>query len=159
MSLTSALEDLQGTTLEAVSGALGKLGYLSALRSPTGGYSHWGLARVHGDAAAEKALKAAHRSLLSQILATPVRKLREDVEKSSRPMGVSPAKFLAELQEESSRRMGLSPAKFLEELQNRAPQLVPPEPGAGSARHLSSVLHALSSLTTKTRRGAIRPIS
>jgi len=139
MSLTSALEDLQGTTLEAVSGALGKLGHLSALRSPTGGYSHWGLARVHGDAAAEKALKAAHRSLLSQILATPVRKLREDVEKSSRPMGVSPAKFLAELQ-------------------NRAPQLVPPEPGAGSARHLSSVLHALSNLT-KTRRGAIRPIS
>ncbi len=140
MSLTSALEDLQGTTLEAVSGALGKLGYLSALRSPTGGYSHWGLARVHGDAAAEKALREAHRSLLSQILATPVRKLREDVEKSSRPMGVSPAKFLAELQ-------------------NRAPQLVPPGPGAGSARHLSSVLHALSSLTTKTRRGAIRPIS
>jgi hypothetical protein len=139
MSLTSALEDLQGTTLEAVSGALGKLGYLSALRSPTGGYSHWGLARVHGDAAAEKALKEAHRSLLSQILATPVRKLREDME-------------------QSSKRMGLSPAKFLEELQNRAPQLVPPEPGAGSARHLSSVLHALSSLT-KTRRGAIRPIS
>ena len=105
MSLTSALEDLQGTTLEAVSGALGKLGYLSALRSSTGGYSHWGLARVHGDAAAEKALKAAHRSLLSQILATPVRKLREDVE-------------------ESSRRMGLSPAKFLEELQNRAPRFL-----------------------------------
>jgi len=57
-------------------------------------------------------------------LSTPLRLLLEDVERSSELAGVA-----AE--------------KYLESLAERDDGLLPKNPGAGSARHLSSVLHAL----------------
>ena len=138
MALNSALEDLQETTLEAVSGLLRKLEYLSGLRSGTGVYSHWGLIRLHGDLAANRALEQAHRALLSQVLSTPLRELVAEVEQVSELCGMLPAKYLQRLLEE-----GLC--------------LLPPEPGAGSERHLSSVLHALSGLAKIPKPDAIRP--
>lgn len=138
MTLLSALEDLQETTLRAITGCLRRLEYLSGLRSKEGGYAHWGLGRIYGDSAAKRALAQAHRSVLSQVLAMPIRKLVEDVQ-------------------QSSEKAGVPPDAYLERLSTSSPQLLPPEPGAGSARHLSSVLHALSSLLKSRKRDANPP--
>ncbi len=138
MTLHSALEDLQDTTLKAFAGCLNKLEYLSGLRDKSGHYEHWGFNRVYGDAAARKALARAHRALLSNVLAMPIRKLAEDAKQSS----------------ESA---GLPPAAYVERLAAASPNLLPQGPGAGSARHLSSVLHALSSLLKNPGRDANPP--
>jgi hypothetical protein len=132
MTLKSALEDLTGTTLRAISGILGKLQYVSDLRAPGGSYQHWGLARVHGEIAAQRALTQAHQSLVSQLLQTPLRKLLDDVQASSSAQGVLPS-------------------AYLENLYDRTAGLLPPNPAAASARHLNSVLHALSSLEASRR--------
>ena len=137
MTLKSAFEDLTGTTLKAISGILGRLDYVSELRASGASYQHWGLARVHGEMAAHQALAAAHRSLVSQVLRTPLRNLLDDAETCSSAKGVTPS-------------------AYLENLRNRASGLLPPNPAGASARHLNSVLHALSSLAA-TRRHSIPP--
>jgi hypothetical protein len=136
MTLYSALEDLHETTLRAFCGCLNKLEYLGGLRAKEGGYEHWGLARVYGDLAAKKALARAHRSLLSKVLAMPIRKLVEDAKQSSEGTGLPPATYVERLASTS---------------------LLPQVPGAGSARHLSSVLHALSSLLKNPKPDASPP--
>src|SRR5271168_2875491 len=132
MTLISALEDLQETTLRAISGCLRKLEYVAGLRGGAGTYTHWGLVRLYGEGGAEKALAQAHRALLSEVLSTPLRNLEKDAEQSSELAGIPPKAYLQQLSGESSR-------------------LLPPSPGAGSARHLSSMLHALSSLLPHQR--------
>ena len=126
--LRSVKEDLQASTLRAVSGLLGKLRYFATLRQQDGSYQHWGLSRVHGEAAAQKALGEAHRNLVSIILRTPLRKLVEDLDQSSAPNHQSSV-------------------ELLEGLRRRESALLPKDPSAGYRRHLSSVLHALSALT------------
>jgi hypothetical protein len=138
MTLISALEDLQGTTLRAVSGCLRKLEYVAGLRSKAGTYTHWGLVRVHGEGIAERALAQAHRALLSDVLSTPLRNLEQDVEQSSALAGVSAKLYLEKLSDVNSK-------------------LMPSNPGAGSARHFSSVLQALSSLLTHRTSRATPP--
>jgi hypothetical protein len=138
MSLISALEDLQKNTLHSITGYLRRLEYVSGLRGKEGSYEHWGLERVHGDPAAKKALAGAHRSVVSGILSTPIRKLIEDAEQSSKLAGVAPTAYIEGLSQNGSR-------------------LLPPAPGAGSARHLNSVLHALSSLLRSRTRDANPP--
>jgi|SRR5579863_1744512 len=138
MTLHSALDDLQKTTVKAVAGCLNKLEYLAGLRSREGSYEHWGLSRVYGDPVAKKALARTHRSLLSKVLATPIRTLMEEVE-------------------QSSKTAGLPPTTYLERLNTTSQVLLPPGPGAGSARHLNSVLHALSSLLKNPKPDANRP--
>jgi hypothetical protein len=127
MTLFSALEDLQQTTLKAVTGCLRRLEYVAGLRDHEGNYHHWGFTRVYGDARARKALADAHRSMLSRILSTPIRLLENDVE-------------------ESSQEAGMAPENYLERLSAGHSQLLPPAPGTGSSRHLNSVIHALVSL-------------
>jgi|SRR5579863_2335716 hypothetical protein len=138
MTLHSALEDLQETTLRAFAGCLNKLEYLSGLRGKEGSYEHWGLTRVYGELAAKKALARAHRSQLSKVLAMPIRTLVEDVKQSSEATGVLPV-------------------DYVERLASASPSLLPEGPGAGSARHLSSVLHALSSLLKNPKADANPP--
>src|SRR5713101_7376171 len=134
MTLKSAFEDLIGTTLAAVSGIIAKLEYVSSLRSFFGSlYSHWGLARVHGEGAAQGALAEAHRLLFLKVLRTSLRSLREDVAVSS---GAA----------------HMDPGQYVEELRGHLPTLLPPDMGGGSERHFSSVLLALSSLTKTGRR-------
>jgi hypothetical protein len=128
MSLKSAAEDVQARTLRAVSGLLGKLEYLAGLRQGDGSYTHWGLSRVHGDEATQRALGEAHRGVVSSILRTPLRKLLQDLNDSGRETTREPADLLKKLSDASS-------------------QVVPPQPGAGASRHLSSVLRALANLT------------
>jgi hypothetical protein len=138
MTLYSALEDLQETTLRAFVGCLNRLEYLSGLRDKGGSYEHWGLTRVYGDMAAKRALARSHRALLSKVLAMPMRNLVEDARQSSEIAGVPPA-------------------AYIERLASETPNLLPHGPGAGSARHLSSVLHALSSLLKNPKGDASPP--
>lgn len=127
MALLSALQDIQRTTLKAITGSLRRLEYLAQLRDGRGGYSHWGLTRVHGEERAETALAECHRSELSKVLRTPIRTLEVDAEESSREAGMPDGQYLAQLNSKSQ-------------------QLLPSDPGAGSSRHFSSVLQALLSL-------------
>lgn len=138
MTLLSAWEDLQQTTLKAIASSLRKLEYLAQLRDGKGGYSHWGLSRIHGEERAKTALQESHRSELSKVLATPIRQLEQDAQESSREAGIPEGEYLAQLS-------------------SGCPRLLPPEPGAGSSRHFSSVLHALSSLLRARKPGANRP--
>jgi len=140
MTLKSAFEDLSQTTLGAISGCLRKLEYLAGLRKLRGEYWHWGFSKLHGDHAAKKAFYEAHHAAVSEVLRTPLRTLLNDVESSSHGSGVDPE-------------------QFLESLKGKKAELLPSDPGAGSARHLSSVLHALLGLERHRRPNAIRPAS
>jgi hypothetical protein len=132
MTLKSVKEDLQASTLRAVFGLLGKLEYFTTLRQEDGSYSHWGLSRVYGEEAAQRALAQAHQDSLSSILRTPLRNLLEDVQ-------------------QSSAQSGTDQTHFLQALEDRKVKALPKDPSAGSQRHLSSVLRALSALV-KARR-------
>ena len=132
MTFKSVQEDLQTRTLRAVSGLLGKLDYFVSLRQQDGSYSHWGLSRVYGEDAAQRALADAHRNLVSSILRTPLRKLLKDLEESCAPKN-------------------LGQTQFLEDLENREGVSLPADPYAGSRRHLNSVLRALSALVKSPR--------
>jgi hypothetical protein len=105
-----------------------------------GAYSHWGLARVHGNPAADKAMAQAHRRQLSQVLSTPLRDLLQDVERSTQGTG-------------------LAPKVYVERLRKQGVELLPEAPQAGVGRHLNSVLHALSILAQNRTPGAIRRAS
>ena len=145
MKIRSALDDLHNTTVEALDGCLRRLEYFGQLRSSQsnskdGEYEHWGLARVYGELPAIRALSQTHRSLVSQILATPIRSLLDDIDTSSALAGVGAA-------------------EYMEHLQSSKLNLLPPSPGAGSARHLNSVLQALSALAKSRKRNATPPAS
>ena len=140
MTLKSALEDLSHTTLEALSGCLRKLEYLAGLRESQGKYSHWGFTKVYGETPANKALRTAHRSAVSEVLSTPLGRLLEDAE-------VSCAK------------VEVGPEEYLERLAGKQDDLLPNDPGPGSARHLNSVLRALLGLERSRERNATRRAS
>ena len=140
MTLASAAQDIQQTTLAAVRGLLRKLEYLACLQDKPGSYSHWGISRIHGDPAAQQGLAEAHRSVLSHVLQTPISRLLEDVEKSSSSVD-------------------LPSEVYAQSLVHRTPSMLPPDPGAGSEPHLKSVFHALLSLLRAQNRYASLPTS
>lgn len=127
MTLRSAFEDVIGTTLAAISGIIAKLDYVAGLRSASRKtYAHWGLGRVYGENAADRALAEAHRLLFLKLLRTSLRTLREDVEVSCGGE--------------------MLPDQYIANLRNNVPALLPEDLGGGSERHLNSVLLALSAL-------------
>jgi hypothetical protein len=133
--LKSALEDLLGTTLAGVAGISGKVEYVASLRDTgSGAYSHWGLARAYGEAAAQQALAEAHRQMFLRLLRTPLRALCDDVIVSSGALQ-------------------MTAGEYVERLRNRGQAMLPPDLGGGSARHFSSVLHALSLLVSTPPAG------
>lgn len=132
MTLKSAMQDLQERTLRAVSGLLGQLDYLAGLRSQDGLYSHWGLERVHGEEATRRALRDAHKGVVTNILRTPLRNLVRDAEESASVRGTETSQLLQALREHPE-------------------QVVPANAEVGTERHLSSVLHALLRLVRNRR--------
>ena len=134
MTLKSALQDLRETTLAAVSGLLAKLAYLGSLRRREGGYLHWGMSLVHGEEASDRALRAVHTQVLSTVLRTPIPDLVEDLRESS----------------QDSKKPAVA---YIEGIQEQFSELLPSPEDAASARHLNSVLVALSSLE-KNQKGA-----
>jgi hypothetical protein len=135
VTLKSALQDLRETTLEAISGLLAKLKYLASLRRGDGGYSHWGLSLVHGEESCDRAVKAAHGEVFSTVLRTPIAQLEDDLH-------------------ESSRDSQKSEQAYVEGMRENVSELLPAPDDVASARHLNSVLVALSSLK-KNREPAI----
>jgi hypothetical protein len=133
MTLKSALQDLRETTLAAVSGLLAKLAYLGSLRRREGGYLHWGMSRVHGEESSERALKVAHSEVLSKVLRTPIEELVEDLRESNRDNQQSAGAYVEGMREQLS-------------------ELLPSPEDAASARHLNSVLVALSNLEKNRKR-------
>lgn len=134
MTLKSALQDLRETTLAAVAGLLAKLAYLGSLRRREGGYKHWGLSLIYGDESSDRALKVAHTEVLSKVLRTPIAELEEDLLESSQAGPETAGTYIAGMQEQFN-------------------QLLPSPEDAVSARHLNSVLVALSTLE-KSRKPA-----
>jgi hypothetical protein len=133
MTLKSALQDLRETTLAAVSGLLAKLAYLASLRNREGGYLHWGLTLLHGEESSERALKAAHTEVLSTVLRTPISELVDDLQ-------------------ESSQNSAEAAGAYVEGMRQQFDQLLPSPQDQASARHLISVLVALSSLEKSQKR-------
>jgi len=129
MTLKSALEDVLETTLNAVSGIIGKLEYIAGLRDGNKKYTHWGLQRVHGEEATQQALAEAHRLLFLNILRTPLRMLKDDLKQSS-----------------EARQAATQ--EYVETLRSHRKNILPQDLAGGSARHFSSVLRALSSLAS-----------
>lgn len=140
MTLKSAFEDLSHTTLEALYGALRRLEYLAGLRVPKGDYTHWGFSKVYGEQPARKALTSAHRSAVSEVLSTPIKDLLQETQSACCKDGISTEGFLNGLAEKKD-------------------ALLPPNPGAGSERHLNSVLRALLGIERNRERNAIRRAS
>ena len=123
MRLKSALEDFEANTLGAVPGLLGRLSYVGRLHDGNGTYEHWGLAKVYGEDAAQCAIRASHRALLSNVLKKPLAVLLKDVPASCSNWHVTEKEFLASLAH------------------------CPPKPLSPAAlAHLRSVLSALSAL-------------
>jgi hypothetical protein len=139
MTLKSALQDLRETTLAAISGLLAKLAYLASLRRSEGGYQHWGMSLLHGEESSDRALRAAHTEVLSTVLRTPISGLVEDLR-------------------ESSQDSKETPGVYVETMRGQLPELLPSPDDTASARHLNSVLVALSSLE-KNRKRATPSIS
>jgi len=140
MRLKSALEDFEANTLGAVPGLLGRLSYVGGLRdgkgTGTGRYEHWGLARVYGDDAAQTAIRASHRVLLSEVLKKPLAVLLKDVPASCANEHLTESEFLATLAQSS------------------------PKPLSPAARaHLGSVLSALSALLESQNNANLRGAS
>lgn len=74
MRLISPTTDFD-RTLAALPDTLARLLYLSSRCDKAGRYSHWGLARSHGEDVADKVMRDAHESTFLQCLATPLRDL------------------------------------------------------------------------------------
>jgi hypothetical protein len=82
---------------------------------------------VHGEESSDRALKAAHTEVLSDVLRTPIAELENDLQESSRD---------SQKTEEA----------YVEGMREQLSELLPSPEDAASARHLNSVLVALSSL-------------
>jgi hypothetical protein len=139
MTLYSALEDLASRTLAALPSRLSRLLYLSGLRDARGRYSHWGLNLVHGEEETQRAAAQAHEQVVGEVLRTPLQELEPDAA-------------------QASRQAGTPEGVFLQEMQSRSDELMVPEMGPESHKHLSSVLLALSRLA-HSKRAAIRRAS
>ncbi len=138
MARQSAQQDLRDTSLKSIRGGFNKLQYLADLRdSNDAPYSHWGLARVHGEQAASQALADEHRRLLAAMLASPIEKLLKDVQRCSEVSGTTPEVFMRKL---CARKIS---------------SLLPPESNLATEQHFSSVLNALSALV-KSQADATR---
>lgn len=138
MPRKTVLDDFMGLTLPAVPGVWGKLRYIASLRQESGRYEHWGLVRLYGDVAVQRALSEAHRTVFLQVLRTPLKELLQDAQLSAAEAEIEIKRFLAELHRDSA-------------------MLSPRDQGGGSEAHFSSVVQALSALTARPRKRATRP--
>ena len=138
MRLKSAREDFETNTLGAIPGLLGRLSYVGRLQDGEGKYEHWGLTRVYGEDAAQNAISASHRILVSEVLKKPLPVLLKDALASCSNEHLTEGELLATLAQSPLKR--LSPA---------------------ARAHLGSVLNSLSALVESRKdanlQGASQP--
>jgi hypothetical protein len=127
MTILSPSDDFWCRSLANFPGPVSRLDYISGLRLPGGTYSHWGLSRIHGDAAANQAIAGAHSKIFSELLSTPVRRLVEELRKLAA-------------------QKGTDTHTVLRELMSRGEMLIPQRLSGGSKRHFNSIWQALSAL-------------
>jgi hypothetical protein len=125
MTFQSPFDDFVLNSLAALRGLLARLEYVAGLRRGDGAYTHWGLARVHGETAAHQAASEAHHLLFSKVLSMPLAHLLEDAAHSQWDGGLD---------------------EYLEYLSQRLPELIPQGAGEGQVLHFNSALHAISAL-------------
>jgi hypothetical protein len=131
MTFQSPFDDFVLNSLAAVRGLLARLQYVAGLRRGDGAYSHWGLARMHGEDAAHQAASEAHHLLFSKVLSTPLAHMLEDSAQSQGDGGLG---------------------EYLQYLSQRLPELTPQGAGEGPVLHFNSVLHAISALARARSR-------
>jgi hypothetical protein len=127
MPFLSAADDFLNT-LKAIPCFWTRLRYLGGLRRRNGNPSHWGLERVHGQNAAEQAIRDAQQAVFAQVLRRPLKELLEDGRLSAA-------------------EGGLACVQFFESLSEQKKTLLPETLGGGPARHFNSVLMAMSALS------------
>ena len=137
MTFQSPFDDFVLNSLAGISGLFGKLDYVAGLRQGDGAYTHWGLARVHGQMAAHEAASEAHRLLFSRVLTMPLGLLLDDAAQSQSDLELE---------------------QYLEYLSERRPVLAPQGAGAAPVLHFNSVLRAISALA-RARTRASPPVS
>jgi hypothetical protein len=130
MTFKSAYDDLRQRTMEKIPGTWEKLQYVAGLRSPKGGYKHWGFERQHGSAAAQKVFTEVHKTLVKTVLRTQLSELSEDLKRSSEAHAVSPVSYASQLY------IGLT-------------RLLPSDCPKEAELHLVSVLETLSVLAAR----------
>jgi hypothetical protein len=80
MRFYSPEEDIVVNTLAAIPSCIERLNFLLDIREADGEFAHWGLERVHGKTRARAAINQAYRSVLRDVLKTPVKNLCQEVE-------------------------------------------------------------------------------
>jgi hypothetical protein len=91
----SADTDLWRHTLSQIPVLVGRLVYLSTLRSPvTGRYEHHGLALLYGDSEADKAIRLSHRKAFQEWLAMGLAEKVEDLDTYLRTSGEDSSQIL-----------------------------------------------------------------
>jgi hypothetical protein len=138
MRLKSAFEDFESSTLCAIAGVLGRFSYVGRLHVGKGNYRHWGLAKIHGEDQAQRAIRSSHRLLLTAILRKPLASLLADLSESCAKGELTRTELLASL---------------------NCPSPAPSSPATGA--HLKSALNALVALVESQKsaspQGASQP--
>ncbi len=127
MTLLSAEQDFGVRTLAAFRDPLSRLAYFAELRAADGRYTHWGVARAHGEEAAQRAMASTHSRAFLELLRFPL-----------------PDLLLAVRQ--AAAREGQPLQEVVAGLRRDFQKLVPTDQGGGCPQHLSSVLTALAAL-------------
>jgi len=123
-------------TLDAVPGLWNKLHYLAKLREEAS-YEHWGLIKIHGEAAATEAIEGVHQILVAETLRRSIPELVEELHRFSEEQGEEPLRLIAEL----ILRGALS---------------LPPGTSRTPSKHFSYVVSVVSSLL-RAQHLSIRP--
>jgi len=131
--ILSPSDDFSDRTLAAVPGTLAKLEYVSGLRSDGGVYSHWGLSRTYGQAAANQTVASAHSEIFLAILRSPLSTLADEIRQQAEDRGVSVREYATTLASEGEK-------------------LIPESLRGGTRRHFNSVLQSLSALAAAQER-------
>jgi hypothetical protein len=117
----NAAEDFMHRTMDVLHGVWSKLNYIRELRKGDGGYEHWGLTRVHGQNAAERAIASVHSDLYLQLLRTPIPELINQLQLSADDVDCTAA-------------------ELAKHLQQKQPDIIPQELRGATPEHLRFVL-------------------
>jgi hypothetical protein len=131
MTLLSAEQDFSERTLAAIHGALRRLLYVAGLRGVDGRYEHWGMLKIHGEAATQSAIRQSHAGALLDVVRTPVQQLDAELRMSEDQVLADAAKAHPE-------------------------RMLPEGTPKAAALHLSSILLALDALARRRQQSTHR---
>lgn len=129
MKLRTAFDDFMQGTLAALPNLWQKLEFLGSLRTADGGYEHWGMTYVYGEAKAEETMRRSHTEVFLQLLATPLDRLFEEAANSESESGGMALRHFGEYQHNS--------------------KLLPPDLDGGDVQHFQFILRTLALLSAR----------